>query len=1262
MDFDDFLENTPFPSWALMNMGVSLQPISGIFQEMPSLKRKIESFHPIKSASTIAGLLSDPAFHANTLRLELLIQLFVAYARGRQQPSTGDLDWFLNRELGSSSFSLMEDPIEDVFISNVTTQYGNRRIFEGTWESSDFYLQRILNVIETLPDDQDTTQLLRQVHALLRVSDEIAERLGLERYCQGSGEAKGKIRVPSAVRIRTLKQAITFSHEDLALFGFSPADLTPFVFQPGRREALKKQEFGDNDLIRYPIVYDGENWVVLMPSAISVAIRQHILMWMCSKGYQDSFDKQLVMEYRDFFREAPIFGAAVPEGIPLPSKKTENKAFLDVSREVDKGRYVHFLAVVDSISSYQSYGFLTPDHDPTEISSILESRINTTQDHFRKIPGFKKGLTLIIGCGYGRPTVFYPPSKSDDWMIEFVSAPDFQSLSWIPGASSLSLWKLIEHETFLNSHNVSIANANGLLNLYGWWVSSEHFIIHPDIYFPDDKTHTHIAIPTDCLADIRLKVRRGWDLHALPSPDGQFIRVQRTTAQSYFPDDKDKPQYAAIDAARSGQLLVAWVGDKNIWWLTADHDKTSLSRDLVYRTWDAVSNWMERAVPVLEHNTPPSGCGILSIALDFNNAHQEQEKPIEDSILKSSISVLSDKEKNSIRISFQDPFFAGFRNPKNIAERTILRKLVEGYFSLISETTEEQLIEKIIDEIVPDVNARYLHFFEAIHFRDHIHLYDRAKKLFIDDAEVARSKLGLGWMVQDTNNGNRFVAAPESVAFLNSVVGAIWKRMQPCLHSLDRKDFIKRALWHLEGVEADKKRWQRTIRAVLALRSNKESTKFVAMKQIARCNASELALRLLIEMAISECPLTGGNEVGKLDLTPLMSDILMIFHFGGCSDAIKKGVMKPEVRIAPCGDVLAHTGFQEEIATPMGEHFESVRLDHDADRYEKNYEEFRPVPTVIGSFDADFLAAFEDEFGFSVDTLRLVRETFEDLAIEKESCVFVSSKSELLDHCRKTELTTVENTEKVLNAFCLWPRTKWEDVPRGFKKADLYPWRFGRQLSLVRRPLVQLDNTSNPQYVISPGLFGISIALTISRYFEAEIDATQCKSASMKRWIDDETNRSGLAFEKEVFEKMRSMGYEARHGAKVTALVNDSLDQDYGDVDVLAWKPDGNTLLVIECKNLRFAKTPNDIAEQLNRFSGQVTKSGERDNLLKHIDRCNVLGARINDVAKFAGLENQNIALRNIVCFSKPVPMQYVASRFPNTTFVTIDNIVDVLD
>ena len=435
----------------------------------------------------------------------------------------------------------------------------------------------------------------------------------------------------------------------------------------------------------------------------------------------------------------------------------------------------------------------------------------------------------------------------------------------------------------------------------------------------------------------------------------------------------------------------------------------------------------------------------------------------------------------------------------------------------------------------------------------------------------------------------------------------------------------------------------------------------VAMRQIARCNASELALRLITEMAIPECPLKEGKAVGKLDLTPLMSDALMIFHLGGCSDAIKKGVMDPEIKILPYGDILTHVGFRDEIVSPLGMHFEAVRLNHEVDRYEKNYEASEPVMTVKGRLNDEFLQAFESEFGFSFDALRGVRESLENLAFEKKTCVFIASKSEILASCAQTGLVTAENAECILSAFVLFPRLSWENTPKGFDSVDWYPWRFGRQLSLVRRPLVCIEEGIDPRYVISPGLFGQGFALTISRYFEADIDASKCRSKSMKRWVDDETHRRGRAFEREVFEKVQSMGYEARLGAKVTALVNDRLDQDYGDVDVLAWKPDGKDLIVIECKDLKFAKTPNEIAEQLNRFGGLILPSGERDDLLKHLDRCNVLRNRSKDVAKMIGCNDRKLNLHGVVCFSKPVAMQYVASRFPDISFVTIDNIKDVL-
>jgi hypothetical protein len=1259
MEQEDIMSDLLIPPMDLMGLQVTLMPISDIFTELPSFKLQIERYHPVKSASFVAGLLTDPSFHANALRIELLIHLLMAFAEGTKRPSIGDLNSWLNSDLGSTAFAHMEDPVEDVFITSVITKDGNIRIFEGVWESSDFYLQRLLNIIDTLPENQDTNQLRRHVRAVLLLSEQIACRLQLERFCQGGGMDKGVIRVPSSSKLKLLHQAITFTPDELKHLNINQAELMPFIFWPGHRDKLREQIFGENELIKRPIVKDADNYFVLLPSAISVAVRQHILEWMISHGYQDSFNEHLAIEYQDFFHETPLLGSPFPLEMPMPPKKCAGKTILDITRKVDEGRYLHLLAIVDGIKGYMNHGFSLPDNDPTEISDQLEKRIKSIQEHFLKLDGFKQGLTLLIGCGYGRPYLISQPKESEDWRVEFVSAPDFKTLAWIPGESPLMIWKLIDHQRFLTNHQVEIVNASGLLNLYGWWVDSNYLMLHPDIEFPSGQVH--LAIPTDSLANIRKKVRQGWDLHALPFPNGTFVRVQRKSAESYFPDESNKEQYAAIEEVRAGSLMGSWKGEKYIWWLLVDNEKTDLSRDVVYRIWDAIINWFELAVPVFENHCQKLQNNVVLIILDFNNAHSEQEEPVAESVLWSSISVSSDKNTNAIRVTISDPFFAGFRNPKNIAERILLSAITAGVLELAGKSTDEKEIDDLIQKIVPDDNARYVHFFEAVHFSELIQHYDKPKKLFIDDADVARSKLGLGWLVHNKSDGDSIVTSNESVRFLNDVVDVIWKKMKIKLQNLDRENFIKRALWHIEGIEAEREIWQRTIRAVMALRSNKDATRMVAMKHIARCNAAKIALRLISEMAISECPLKGGKEVGKLDLTPLMSDVMMMFHLGGCSDAIKKSVMEPEIKIAPCGDVLTHVGFRNDVVTPFTMQYESASLDYESENYEKHYKEFEPVLTVKGIFKDFFLEAFEEEFGFSFDTLRGFRESLENLAFERKSCVFVASKVEILAACVKTGLTSSENAKIILAEFSLWPRKSWNNTPKGFESVDWYPWRFGRQLSLIRRPLVCIEEGTSPRYVISPGLFGQGIVYTTRRYYEAEIEATKCKSISMKEWINKETMRKGHAFEQVVYEKIKNLGYKALLDQKVTALINNKLDQDYGDVDVFAWKPSDNIVFAIECKDLKMAKTPNEIAEQLNRFSGQILPNGERDDLLKHLDRCNIMKNRCTDIAKTIGYNGKKINIRGVVCFSEPVPMQYVASRFPDILFVTIDNIISVL-
>ena len=137
----------------------------------------------------ISGLLTEPSLHANTIRIELLIHLIIAYGSGIQSQISPD-------QIMAQSETLVYDifqnggPVEDVFISNVMAKYGNTRIFEGIWESSDFYLQRIYNIIQTLPDKLNTRILISEVHALLRLSEEIASRRRLDRFIMGGGRKK----------------------------------------------------------------------------------------------------------------------------------------------------------------------------------------------------------------------------------------------------------------------------------------------------------------------------------------------------------------------------------------------------------------------------------------------------------------------------------------------------------------------------------------------------------------------------------------------------------------------------------------------------------------------------------------------------------------------------------------------------------------------------------------------------------------------------------------------------------------------------------------------------------------------------------------------------------------------------------------------------------------------------------------------------------------------------------------------------------------
>jgi hypothetical protein len=193
---DEFTRADAFFGLQAIMAGANTPTFEQIESEHPKLVKQIAAFEPIETSSVLAALLSYPSLHANTVRLELLQNLVHRNAQGINKPTRHRFSIWLNNYLGKTWAARMEDPVDGVFISNVVSHIGNSRIFEGVWEANDFWLQQALDALRRFQDEEWAKQTFAACFALLQLSDALADRCKLERYCMGNGNAHESLLLP----------------------------------------------------------------------------------------------------------------------------------------------------------------------------------------------------------------------------------------------------------------------------------------------------------------------------------------------------------------------------------------------------------------------------------------------------------------------------------------------------------------------------------------------------------------------------------------------------------------------------------------------------------------------------------------------------------------------------------------------------------------------------------------------------------------------------------------------------------------------------------------------------------------------------------------------------------------------------------------------------------------------------------------------------------------------------------------------------------
>jgi hypothetical protein len=179
-------------------------------------------------------------------------------------------------------------------------------------------------------------------------------------------------------------------------------------------------------------------------------------------------------------------------------------------------------------------------------------------------------------------------------------------------------------------------------------------------------------------------------------------------------------------------------------------------------------------------------------------------------------------------------------------------------------------------------------------------------------------------------------------------------------------------------------------------------------------------------------------------------------------------------------------------------------------------------------------------------------------------------------------------------------------------------------------------------------------------FHEGGIPPFQARSLEMVRWIGHANHVQRTEFNLSAADRMRELGWEVEPEVRLTKLLGRSLDRDYGDIDVLAWKPATGQVFVMECKSLQFHKTLGEVAEQLSDFRGESGSDGKPDHLKRHLERLRVLDSHAPQISKSLRLQAP-IQMTGHLVFKNPVPMQFawdkMASKITLSLFDELDKL-----
>ncbi|KQO31347.1 hypothetical protein ASF10_22180 [Flavobacterium sp. Leaf82] len=1203
---------------------------------------KYNSFDLLNSVAALSIL---PQNHGKNVRFEQMsLLIFQNFNTNSETVPYEILKEYVTENFGHHPYE--EIPV-NLFTDSITFHNGNNTIFPGITENGSFILSNLLTALFLWPNSNIADQVLENsfqvTKLLLNFSNRVAKLNGYERYEQGKAEDSA-IFFPETEKLQALKDSLVLSSSDIEVVlsdnEIDKRALDAFLINIESDNFDHTQE--ENPLLYKPLLRAGEKYLIVSPTTISFALTHYI--WSLSdyfrnisnvsRAYHDLLWNSLQQQFTRM-KFTYIDVKEIPVSTTLPERSGLYR-FDD-----DKIAFIQY--IFDDGSNYKvqpnftnSLSIISPTIKEKIIKEIL------TDSRYSSYQIFDLVLISPIGRGFA-----FSECAIDHAASLNIPLFEFNVLSNLKDCDALDLWKFAL-ANYANRERFNFISFSVLDKFKLYLDRDESF--HSDI--PEFSFPLPIGFSQELYKQSILKT----DNHAVrQNTNGRksFVLVEKAEVYS--------PIYLSPASLYTSLLQFYIEGYPQGIWVMPSRELDDLSRELRYMYWEfngAFAYWLWQLCSSLSvhlKNLDPDSPITISYIFDDEASFETIDRNYKrQEGLSDKFKFTASSSKISITIPRELlPYLYG---SDNLGERVLVEILLKGFNLLLSnngqpEITSEE-IASIIEKDVP------------LGMKKKIFILDTSDNLLLDPSNlqpfrhIQKYDIGLVLdqivprLASDCPPPGELVTKEEKNKLTNNIVQkALLPLLREKLALYNSTILLQRLLGLNESLIRKREFLRIHTPTIIACYVSVEEHCENLMLDLGRNNRSAIAVRALIEHIAAE-PYNGTNIVSVAAIDEIMGIMDQIVDWGSIGDQIHYELFDIRMGVLETGRIASDKNRLKEIYDPYNQAKISENV-HDA--IETFADVFPQLKEESGrSIPENLNRAFLEDFGVSTERILVFMGALAEIAFQQSTPYGSFKLTRLRSEVNKyvTDEFDTKEFDSAVSYLALTKRGKLEKLPKGYDFIDIMPWRFNRMLSLLRKPLVIVEDGTEKIAYWGPR------AILDSRSYLMD----QCTSDRLRVFEDSKIKSAlgkfaqerGDALVKRVVNAIDMKDHLYRTDVYIGPkhdLKNETL---IGDIDVMIIDQTKKVLYSLECKSMSPSRNIKEMIEEVDKLFGSDNTMGW---IGKHMRRHEWLEKNKDIVTSKYGIDISSYSIKSIIVTQENMLTPHLKKDSLPLPFITIYNI-----